>query len=524
MVAMFDFDYPKVKQSLGRAALQGPYPAWFLDPLGVIYAANLMAFWLWDVLRPGEPIKPDSLLGRSIFDILVDNLERIPMDQNVELYEKRSAVVKRLYASSGLPLYNSFVSAMEADSQLAQIYERAVPNTDREWDYPLKILSPGQRTSPELLQFEVTNFRLEGDAGGLVVCTPTSTTLPLVEEQYSLLVSTYSGDKVYMLPDHMEERATMENNLLLTSLHNASRVYYPTLIQDTLWYIAGENEAHQLLVGGSTVGMHFFELFFAPQLREWLGPLQETSAPRALRYFDRFTAEFQREHHELHAEYEQLIKRLLQLPGFRDLLDISRRLTIYLNLPTSYGETFYTCRVLLPYPFSPAISLQFRSMVKFVHPGLHIHAGSRHYQLTLVPENNETDAALILLHLAATASELEDRSNAELKQLLWGLAITKTVEEGLTEQDGQDTKWEPETAFRGICQELERKFSPLTQDKREEILTELRVIIEVLDRKGIVDKGALLLLLNSLVRTRDHLGHLAKFLDKELEIHKRAGG
>ena len=162
-------------------------------------------------------------------------------------------------------------------------------------------------------------------------------------------------------------------------------------------------------------------------------------------------------------------------------------------------------------------------MVKFVHPGLHIHAGSRHYQLTLVPENNETDAALILLHLAATASELEDLSNAELKQFLWGLAVTKTVEEGLTRQDEENTKWEPETAFRGICQELDRKFSPLTQDKREEILTELRVIIEVLDRKGIVDKGALLLLLNSLRRTRNYLSYLGKFLDKELEIHKRAG-
>jgi len=53
---VFDFDYPKVKLSLGRAALQDPYPAWFLDSQAVIRGSNLMAFWLWDALRPGELI------------------------------------------------------------------------------------------------------------------------------------------------------------------------------------------------------------------------------------------------------------------------------------------------------------------------------------------------------------------------------------------------------------------------------------------------------------------------------------
>ncbi len=53
---MHYFDYPKVKHSLGQAALQDPYPAWILDSQGVIHAANLMTFWLWDTINPGEPI------------------------------------------------------------------------------------------------------------------------------------------------------------------------------------------------------------------------------------------------------------------------------------------------------------------------------------------------------------------------------------------------------------------------------------------------------------------------------------
>ena len=519
---MFDFDSPKVRQSLGQAALQDPYPACLLDRHGVIYAANLMAFWLWGALRPGEAIKPDTLLGNSIFNVLVDNFERIPVDQNIEFYTKRSALVKRLNAHSKLPLYTSFVAALKANPRLAQIYESAIPNAEREWEYPLSIMHPGQRTSPELLEFQATNFRLEGDEGALAVYCPTSATLPVIEAHYSLLVTIHSGEKVYRLPKHMG-RTTMDNDQLLTSLQNYARPYYPTLIQDPLWYIIEENKAHQLLVGGSVKGIHFFELFFAPQLKEWLGPVQETSAPRAIRYFDKFTGEFQREEHELHGKYKQVMQRLLQLADFRNVLDVSRKLTIYLNMPTSHNETFYTCRVLLPYPFSPAIALQFRSMVKCIYPQAYVHPDTRHYQLTLVPENNETDAALILLHLASTASELMGGDNTAQKQFSWGLAVTKTIEEGLTGKNGENTQWDPEAAFRRIGREVDMKFGPLTEDATEEIVTELRVIVEVLDRKRVVEKGALLFALERLASRSKCLEHLSKFLGKELDIHKRAG-
>ena len=133
---MFDFDYPKVKQSLGQAALQDPYPAWLLDSRGVIHAANLMAFWLWDTIRPGEPVKPDSLLGISVFNILADNLERIPVDQNVDFYMKRSAVVKRIDANLRSPLYASFIGAMKANPRIAQsarAFWRTMPTAVRKF-------------------------------------------------------------------------------------------------------------------------------------------------------------------------------------------------------------------------------------------------------------------------------------------------------------------------------------------------------------------------------------------------------
>jgi len=112
---VFFFDYPKVKHSLWRAALEDLYPAWYLDTRGVISAANLMAFWLWDALEAGEPIKADALLGKSIFSIFAHHFERIPVDQNGEFYAKKSAIVKRMNAEVGSDaiLYASFIAAMK---------------------------------------------------------------------------------------------------------------------------------------------------------------------------------------------------------------------------------------------------------------------------------------------------------------------------------------------------------------------------------------------------------------------------
>jgi hypothetical protein len=534
---MFDFDYPKVRQSLGRAALQDPYPAWLLDSRGVIHAANLMAFWLWEMLVPGEPVRPDSLLSASIFSLQASHFERIPLDQNGEFYSKRSALVKRLDANQGSPLYAPFIAAMKADPQLAYIFEHAIPQPDREWEYPLRIAPPRQwsrvqhesdpyeagQEEVELLEFQVTNYRIEGEAGILVVYSPRSDSLPFFERHYSQLVEMY-GDSIYTQPDNkgQEHEESDQHPVWIGS----SRTYYPMIIHDSLFYISGENRAHQLLLGMSVVSMHFFEIFLAPQLRDWMGPLHETSAPRAVKYFDMFTTRFLREDHDLHTEYQEMMRRLLQLPDFGKMLDTSRKLSTRITIPEHTEIPFYTCRVLLPWRFSPEVMLQFRSMVRLLYPGWPNQLVKRHYEETLVPENYETEIALILSQLAATAPADagvgdDEPEHSFLKQLLWILAIMRTVQEGLTTLDEESEEalhWEPETAFEHIYGELVATSSDTTSDK---LLARFNTIIGAIEGKGMIDRQTILALLRSFVSARPDADQLGKFLDQYAEVEIR---
>jgi hypothetical protein len=199
---------------------------------------------------------------------------------------------------------------------------------DNEWEHPFSIVLPDNIDPDRLLEFQVTTFRLTGDCGFLCTFTPTGSTLQVIEEQYGMLIEEY-GDNAYVQRDDPSQ-VTKESNQIPFNFGTHFRAYYPSLIQDPLWYISGENKAHQLLIGSSVVGAHFFDLFFAPQLHEWMGPIQETSAPRAIKYFTEFTSTFLNEEHEFHDQYQQTMTRLLQLPDFRFMLDVSRKLPIRL--------------------------------------------------------------------------------------------------------------------------------------------------------------------------------------------------
>jgi hypothetical protein len=520
-VVLFNFDYPKVKQSLGQAALQEPYPAWFLNPQGIIKAANLMAFWLWDTMKSAESFTPEAILGTSSFTLMADMFERIPVEQNVELYTKRAAAVKRLAAKADKPYYASFIAAMKANPQLAHIYEQASLDMKHEWEYPLRIRYPGQdnTSSPtNVLEFQVSNFRLVGDAGFLVTCYPKAAFLLEIEAQYNRLIEKYGdGRYAYALPDNWESQHG-ETIALPAGLANATRVYYPTVIQDSLWYIVNENRAHRLITGGSMVGMHFFELFFAPQLKKWLGPLQETSAPRAVKYFDVFTTEFMREDHELHNEFAQVMKKLLQMPDFCDLLELSRKLPMRIIIPEDDETTFYTCRVILPWPFSPDVTMQFKSMVRFIQQGLLGFSDGRNYQVVLVPENYETDVALLLLYLLSTVSLLDEALATSLKQYLWLLTIMHTVREGITRNEAEGMQWDPEVAFATFSNQLAEQYSATTEETTTTIIAAFRAIVAELDSKGMVNRNLLLTMLQSLTATLPYTEQLAAFLAQELTV------
>ena len=521
---MFYFDYPKVKHSLARAALRDPYPAWYMDTRGVIRGANLLAYWLWDILQLTEPIRPEALLGISIFSIFANNFTRIPLEQNSEFYAKKSSMVKRMKTDSSLesPIYDPFIAAMKRDPQLVKIYEQAPLYSDNEWEHPFSVMLPGQRDSSRFLEFQVTIYRLEGDAGFLAMYTPTRETLPDIEEQYGLIIEEY-GDIPYVQLDNLRQD-TIKSNQLPSKLGTHYRAYYPSIIQDSLWYISAENEAHQLLVGSSVVGAHFFELFFAPQLREWMGPIQETSAPRAIKYFDAFTVTYLREEHELHAEYEQTLKRLLQLQDFRNLLEVSRKLGIRLNIPDNTEAPFYTCRVILPWPLSPQITLQFRSMAQIMYRNHLVHTDIRDYQVTLVPENYETEVALILLHLQSVSRRYhEDNPDlmAPFMQFLWLLIVIRTVKEGLTRRDEEgDLEWEPEAAFGRIRDKLALEYGERARYEISWIIAEFRETIEAYDNMEIVDKEIVIAILISLTSTMSFMGQMSDFLMREFERYK----
>src|SRR6266699_3189204 len=170
---MLNFDAPKIRLSLGQAALREPYPCWHLDPYGVVRSANLMAFWLWGGLKHGQAIQPDLLIGRNIFDIHTSNIERIPFYRNIEFYTKPPALAKRTAANQVASPSIAFDTAMKADTHYIKLYEDTLSDLERVWEYPLVITAP---ESEERLELRVTHYLLEGETGLLAVASPTAAT------------------------------------------------------------------------------------------------------------------------------------------------------------------------------------------------------------------------------------------------------------------------------------------------------------------------------------------------------------
>jgi hypothetical protein len=349
-------------------------------------------------------------------------------------------MVKRMKADASLESfhYEPYILAMKSNPQLEKMYEQAQYYSDFEWENPLHIMPPGQTDGSHLLEFRVTIYRLEKDSGFLSMFTPTGSTLRDVEEQYGSIIEAY-GDKAYVQFDNLNQQI-LDNNQLLPNFGTHFRAYYPMLIQDPLWYIRRENKAHQLLVGSSVVGAHFFDLFFSPQLHDWMGPIQETTAPRAIKHFTEFTSTFLEDGHEFHAEFEETMTRLMHLQDFKYMLEVSRKLPIRLLIPDNSDAPFYTCRVILPWAVTPQVSLQFRSMVKILRRNRMVLSDIRDYQVTLVPENYETEVALILLHIQSASKHVygDHADMASFMQFLWLLSVMRTVKEGLLRWDDED--------------------------------------------------------------------------------------
>lgn len=523
---IYYFDYPHVRQSLAVAALREAYPTLLLDPRGDICGFNLLALWLLGTLRPDEALHPEQLMGVNAFTLAARNIDRMPVEHNQEMYSKLSAIVKRSLErrfSSAYAVYKNFITAMQANPHRAQLYDSAPLHPEKEWEYPLFITHP--QDSGLLLEYTVSVFRLEGNAGYLVVYYPNSSTLAVLEEMNSLLIEHYGeGDAAIFFRSDPSMDYTGGSDILSPVVH--FRPYYPAFVQDPLWYLRSENEAHRLLVGTSVVGLHFFEMFFSPLVRVLLGPIQDSTAPRALKYFDLFTEPFRHESHFLHKEYTRLMDHLMQIDGFPEVLALSRRLPIHinaaaqLNLATMSEIPFYACRVLLPWPYEPDIRLQFKSMVNFIFTDeMIVRPDLRSFQDTLVPENDQTDVALMLLPLLEGQRHAW-RDKPLAQQYLWLLALVKVVEEGHETRE-DDTTWNPRDAYQSAKHGLALRYDLAGEDDIRTIIAEIQATIEVLDRSGKLDKGKLLALLHSYTVAQPALQALSEFLKEELEVVKQ---
>jgi len=156
-------------------------------------------------------------------------------------------------------------------------------------------------------------------------------------------------------------------------------------------------------------------------------------------------------------------------------------------------------------------------MVRFLfEEGMLAQSDRRNYEVTLIPENYETDVAMLLLPLLVSSpSDVEETS--AYHQFLWLLALLKVVDEAMATTE-ENTAWEPEEPFARIYSGLKSRPAMSSQGQTEEmmLLTEMRVTIELLGRKGKISKTSLLTLLHTYALTRPRLKPLSDFLAQEL--------
>lgn len=197
-----------VTEEQARLWLKDPYPVWNLTDDGLIFAANLLAFWLWDALDPDDRgITQENLLGANALDVFIrpENLSRIPVDQNRQFWQTKSSVALRLSERYGwLPPYANFQTAMRADWGRWRLFDevrRGHMVVEREWEYVLAIVPPSLSGDSSLLTFNawITEIQREGVPAGWVaryISQSWSTTNEVVVAQHRLLEARYGPDSM----------------------------------------------------------------------------------------------------------------------------------------------------------------------------------------------------------------------------------------------------------------------------------------------------------------------------------------
>jgi hypothetical protein len=384
-------------------------PVWCIRPNGTLLALNLLSVWLWDITGDaGRLPSEEQISNRNIFNVFSDNFSRIaePDEQSVEAsFHRTTAAIAKVLRQQypGSPIksaVDAYARQMREAPTLQRIYERTEGDISEKWTSLLRIRPPGAAESTGLLEFEVQVEAICEDSELLGYCAQYKPhdehTSALVRNRAEALVRRYGPEK-YVLPVPDPE-------------------VYPVLDLDPLWTITHENDTKRdllrELLGESAVGRNLLDLLFAEDIR--LRRLLEAhnvwddSAYRAVRYFIQLTNDFRHERHRLHEPYRQTLSRLRQLSGFEEMLQKAEREEAPVEVPTDFSMPFQAAP--FRFPTSEGALLAFTSMVQPTPQG--------EYRLTLLPEDEETRRAIVLIHFLSSQHPRGPRARPDIKGLM----------------------------------------------------------------------------------------------------------
>jgi hypothetical protein len=109
----------------------------------------------------------------------------------------------------------------------------------------------------------------------------------------------------------------------------------------------------------------------------------------------------------------------------------------------------------------------------------------------LVPQNEETKAALILMHLATSSWPKPDLNDTLLRQAIWVLAVLKTVDEGLVLGD-LNKQWQPEVTLRRLFITFSARYDKQEKNNESILAQQIRHTLDELESRNKVRKQAMI--------------------------------
>jgi transcriptional regulator with XRE-family HTH domain len=271
-------------------------------------------------------------------------------------------------------------------------------------------------------------------------------------------------------------------------------VYYPIIVQDCLWKVIDENEAHERTAGAPLTGHNMLDVFFSSEFRSIVDDWEQ-SASRALQYFYLAMMGFFETlkyndpavYRDLNETYQQHIAKLYAMPDFSRMYRPNEWEHKHLQFPEDDPELpFLACKLTIKCRLSSLVKLRIQTVVQQfrIDSVQYIHEA-------LIPENIESKVALILLFLEASPLQKSGVYDTSLRQVARLVALIKTAEEGVIMGE-LEQQWHPETAYTRIFNDLFNRFSHPTSGGLEKLVSTLRKSVDDLDAKGMVRKEALI--------------------------------